>query len=221
MDIPHPIQGIIFDMDGTLVQTEPVHCEAWLTVLKNRGFHYEEEWFDQWIGTADRFLAQSVIDEHQLSIAPRVLQQEKEALFHQLVVQKNQAFPGIEAGLQQLHGKLPMAIATNSARLDSKFVFQSTPIDQYMDHVMTSDDVTELKPAPEMYLLAARHLGVAPQNCLVVEDSPSGAKAGRMAGAYVIGLLSSRPKEAMDAAHEWCNTPLEGMQRVLDLVAPK
>lgn len=217
MQIPQLIKAIIFDLDGTLVQTEPVHCEAWLKILARRGFQYDEAWFSQWIGTADRFLAQSVIDEHQLPIPARVLQKEKEMLFHTLVIQKNQAFPGIEAGLKALHGQLPMAIATNSARRDTHFVFQSTPIQTYMEAVFTADDVLELKPAPEMYLLAASHLGVQPEHCLVMEDSPSGSQAARDAGMYVLGLTSSQPKAKMTAAHEWWDSPQEGVQRLIEL----
>lgn len=218
MKIPYPISAIIFDLDGTLVQTESVHCEAWLTVLAKRGFHYDEHWFEQWIGTADRFLAQGVIDEHQLSISRRTLQQEKEALFYELVVKKNQAFPGVEAILEALARHLPLAIATNSSRQDTEYVFRSTPVDRFMKKVVTSSDVKQLKPHPEMYLLAAKQLGVAPESCLVLEDSPAGSEAGTAAGMYVLGLCSSQPKEKMTAAQEWFETPLEGMQRILELV---
>ncbi len=218
MRLPHPIEAIIFDLDGTLVQTEPVHCEAWLQVLGRRGYSYDEEWFSQWIGTADRFLAQSVIEEHHLPIPARVLQKEKEVLFHKLVVQKNQAFPGIEEGLQELHGVLPLAIATNSARRDTHFVFQSTPIATYMKAILTADDVQELKPAPEMYLSAARQLGVKPECCLVMEDSPAGSLAARRAGMYVLGLTSSQPKNKMTTADEWWENPQAGIRRLLEIV---
>lgn len=219
MNIPSPISAVIFDLDGTLVQTEDVHCRAWLEILAKRGFQYDEHWFEQWIGTADRFLAQGVIEEHQLSIAPRVLQEEKEALFYTLVVQENQAFPGIEAMLETLRTRLPIAIATNSSREDTKHVFRSTPIAQHMQTIVTSTDVKKLKPNPEMYLLAAEKLGVAPSECLVLEDSPAGSAAGTAAGMYVIGLTSSQPKEKMTAAQEWFATPQLGMKRIIELTA--
>ena len=218
MEIPYPIEAVIFDLDGTLVQTEPVHCQAWLQVLARRGCQYDEKWFEQWIGTADRFLAQSVIDEHKLTIPPRTLQKEKEVLFHQLVVRKNQTFPGIEAGLRRLHGRVPIAIATNSAERDTFFLFQTTPIQQYMEAVFTADDVRELKPAPEMYLMAANRLGARPEACLVMEDSPAGSLAARRAGMYVIGLTSSQPKAKMSSAHEWWSEPQQGMERIVSLV---
>ncbi|MGH1435392.1 MAG: HAD family hydrolase [Lewinella sp.] len=217
MKIPNPISAVIFDLDGTLVQTESVHCEAWLKVLAKRGFHYDEYWFEQWIGTADRFLAQGVIDEHQLTINRRVLQLEKEALFYELVVKENQAFSGIETILKELSDRLPIAIATNSSKQDTEYVFRSTPINRFMKTVVTSSDVKQLKPDPEIYLLAAAQLGVPPSECLVLEDSPAGSEAGTAAGMYVLGLCSSQPKEKMTAAQEWFATPQEGMKRILEL----
>ncbi|MEZ4984613.1 MAG: HAD family phosphatase [Saprospiraceae bacterium] len=210
-------QAIIFDMDGTLVHTEPAHCEAWLSTLAGRGFHYDEAWFAQWIGTADRILAQAVIDEHQLTESPRELQQIKEAKLHERLVQRNFAYPGVEAALSQLHGRLPMAIATNSSRKDVEAVFKATPLDRYMQAVVTSDDVERLKPAPDMYLQAAEKLGVSPQHCIAVEDSPAGSKAAWDAGMYVLALTSSKPREAMQWGHEWHHHPMEAMQRILAL----
>lgn len=220
MKIPHPIEAVIFDLDGTLVNTESVHCQAWLDVLAARGFIYDEHWFEQWIGTQDRILAQGVIDEQGLvGIKPRDLQKEKEVLFHQMVVQQNQAFSGILEHLEQLHTLLPLAIATNSGRSDAQHVFKSTPLSQYMQVIVTADDVKELKPAPEMYLQAATKLGVNPAHCLVLEDSPAGSTGGYKAGMYVIGLTSSQPKERMINVHEWHPTPLAGIERILALAS--
>jgi HAD superfamily hydrolase (TIGR01509 family) len=218
MQLPHPVQAIIFDLDGTLVDSETVHCYAWLKILANRGYHYDEHWFEQWIGTADRFLAADVIAEHKLTIHPLELQLEKEALFHDLVQQKNRAYPGIEKALAILQKRIPLAIATNSSSLDAEKIFISTPLDRYMQTVVTSSDVKKLKPAPDMYLLAAERLGVSPRACLVVEDSPAGSQAAQKAGMYVLGLTSSQPKDKMTAAQEWFAQPAEAMQRLLALL---
>lgn len=211
MQRPSPPAALIFDMDGTLVNTEPVHCAAWLEVLAARGYHYDEAWFQQWIGTADRFLAAGVIEEHGLTIEPRVLQREKEVLFHARAREESQLFTGVVETLTYLQGKLPMAIATNSSREDAIHVFHKTQLDRYMDTTVTASDVAQLKPAPDMYLLAAERLEVRPEQCWVVEDSPAGATAARAAGMYVLGLTSSQPQEKMSAAHEWHAHPREAM----------
>lgn len=218
MLLPNPIDAIIFDLDGTLVNSEKVHEYAWLQVLAERGYNYDSHWFEQWIGTADRFLAAAVITEHQLNIPARELQLEKESLFHELVQQENRAFPGIEIALAQLQAQLPLAIATNSSRMDAEKVFISTPINRFMRTVVTSSDVAQLKPAPDMYLLAAERLGVRPTHCLVVEDSPAGSQAAQAAGMYTLGLTSSQPKHKMTAAQEWFAEPQLATQRLLELV---
>lgn len=217
MRIPSPITAIIFDLDGTLVNTEPVHCKAWLQVLAQRGYHYDEHWFKQWIGTADRFLAEGVIADHQLTIPARVLQDEKQTLFHEMVVADAQLFSGIPEALTQLKERLPLAIATNSGRADAEHVFIPTQLHTYMQSVVTADDVPRLKPAPDMYLLAAQHLGVSPASCLVVEDSPAGSQAARDAGMYVLGLTSSQGAKKMTAAHELHDSAAAAMERLLEL----
>ncbi|RME97585.1 MAG: HAD family phosphatase [Bacteroidetes bacterium] len=218
MQLPYPPAAIIFDLDGTLVNTEPLHCQAWLYILAARGFHYDAHWFEQWIGTSDRFLALGVIKEHGLSIEPRELQREKEQLFHARVREQAELYPEVATTLSYLQGRLPLAIATNSSREDAIHVFAKTKLDTYMDTTVTASDVTQLKPAPDMYLLAAEKLGVAPASCLVVEDSPAGATAARAAGMYVLGLTSSQPREKMNAAHTWFENPTIAMRYLRELV---
>lgn len=219
MQIPK-IEAIVFDMDGTLVNTEPLHCKAWLSVLQKRGFHYDEEWFSQWIGKADRFLAQGVVEEHELKLSARILQVEKENLFHALAEKETQTFPGLTELLSLLKDKLPMAIATNSSRKDAEKVFIPTQLDQWMDAVVTSDDVDQLKPAPDMYLLAAQKIGINPEHCLVIEDSAAGARGAVAAGMYVLGVTSSIPADRMQMCAELFQNPSEAYQRVREIISP-
>lgn len=216
MQLPK-IEAIIFDMDGTLVNTEPLHCKAWLHVLRKRGLHYDENWFSQWIGKADRFLAQGVIEERGLDLAPRILQLEKEVLFHSLAEKETQIFPGLSDLLAAVKSRLPMAIATNSSRKDAEKVFIPTQLDQWMQAVVTADDVERLKPDPDMYLLAAKEIGVPPEYCLVIEDSEAGARGAVAAGMYVLGLTSSIPAARMQMCAELFANPSQAYQRVREI----
>lgn len=218
MQLPK-IKAIIFDMDGTLVNTEPLHGKAWISVLRKRDLHYDEEWFSEWIGKADRFLAQSVVKENALSISPLALQLEKEQLFHALAEKETQTFPGLDALLTFLHGQFPMAIATNSSRKDAEKVFIPTQLNEWMEAVITSDDVEHLKPDPAMYLLAAQKIGVPPKYCLVIEDSEAGAQAALSAGMYVIGLTSSIAAERMKMCAELFPHPSIAYQRVIEILS--
>ena len=217
MQVPQ-IKAIIFDMDGTLVNTEPLHCKAWLSVLGKRGLHYDEAWFSQWIGKADRFLAQAVVEERKLNLAPRVLQKEKETLFHALAEKETQTFPGLEDLLSAAKGQLPMAIATNSSRKDAEKVFIPTQLDQWMEVVITSDDVKQLKPNPEMYLLAAHKINTEPSHCLVIEDSEAGGHGAVAAGMYVLGVTSSISADRMQMCAELFSHPSEAYLRVREII---
>lgn len=211
------LAACIFDLDGTLVDSEPLHCRAWLEVLGHYGLQYDEHWFEQWIGHSDRILAETVIGNDGLAATVRELQDQKQGRYHELVSSANYAFPTIIEGLQQLGRSLPLAIATNSSRLDTEHVFRSTPLDRHVRTVVTADDVARLKPDPDMFLLAAERLGVDPSHCVVIEDSPAGSTAARAAGMFVLGVTSSQPAERMQAAHRLFADPPAAFTALLSM----
>lgn len=194
--------ALICDLDGTLVDSEPIHADAWLHILAQRGLHFTHEWFEQWIGTSDRFLAKNTIEQHNLEATVKELQLAKQLHYHQLVSEKLETFVGVEEGLQRIGQQRPIAIATNSGRKDAQEVFKATKLDEMVQVSVTADDVDQLKPAPDMYLLAAQKIGVNPQACVAIEDSPAGVASARAAGMYVLGLTTSQVVEKMGEAHE-------------------
>ncbi|MGB3548285.1 MAG: HAD family phosphatase [Saprospiraceae bacterium] len=187
--------ALLSDLDGTLVDTEPQHADAWLAVLADLGLNYDHQWFEQWIGTSDRFLAASVIEEHDLDFSVRDLQTRKQVLYHQAAARSATVFPGVEPIFRAIAGRVPTAIATNSGRGDADAVFRATQLDLIAHATITADDVEHLKPAPDIYLAAAAALGVDPAACVAIEDSEAGSLAARAAGAYVLGL-SLAPRHA-------------------------
>lgn len=213
-------RAIILDLDGTLVDSEPIHCRAWLDVLARYDLQFDEQWFEQWIGTSDRYLAEHVIEQEQLSVAVRELQLEKQSGYHQLILSEGQLFPEVADTLAELQERYPIAIATNSSRTDADHAFRATQVNQYARTIVTADDVKHLKPAPDIYLLAAKRLGVSPSECVVIEDSPAGSEAAHRAGMYVLGLTSSQPAEKMTYADElFAHTGL-ALARLRELLAP-
>lgn len=213
-------RAIILDLDGTLVDSEPIHCRAWLDVLADYDLQFDEHWFEQWIGTSDRYLAENVIEQEGLDVAVRDLQEQKQRCYHERIVRDGQLFPQVADTLAELQAHYPIAIATNSSRADADHAFRATQVDQYARVVVTADDVRHLKPAPDIYLLAAKRLGVAPADCLVIEDSPAGSEAAHRAGMYVLGLTSSQPAEKMSYAAElFAHTGL-ALDRIRELLVP-
>lgn len=212
--------ALISDLDGTLMDSEPVHCTAWLAVLAERGLRFDADWFEQWIGTSDRYLAEHVLREHDLpGVTVRDLQSAKQARYHRTIESEGQTFAGIPERLERIARRFPVAIATNSSRTDADHAFKATRIDRFARAVVTADDVAHLKPAPDIYLKAAALLKIAPECCIAVEDSPAGSSAAKAAGMYVIGLVHTQSKEKMAAADEFFVHPADAFDRVEELLA--
>ncbi len=183
--------ALICDLDGTLVDSETIHADAWIATLADRGLDFDHQWFRQWIGTSDSYLATDTIQRYHLDATVRELQLDKQQRYYQLVHRQLRPFAGVTDLLRSLYADYPLAIATNSGRQDAEEVFQATQLDKLVHTTVTADDVQHLKPAPDMYLLAAERLGVAPETCIAIEDSPAGSTAAHRAGMYVIGLSNS------------------------------
>lgn len=181
--------GLLLDLDGTLADTEPQHCDAWLTMLDDElNLQYDADWFEQWIGTSDRLVADWVIKEHDLFLTIDELVEAKQSNFHAIVREAGKSFPGVPEELAVLSARHPLAIATNSGRADTDVVVPALGLDRFTEIVVTATDVENLKPAPDIYLLAAERLGVPADRCVAIEDSRPGGLAAKAAGCYLIGL---------------------------------
>jgi len=181
--------ALLCDLDGTLADTEPQHCAAWLEMLRDEyQLDYDEHWFEQWIGTSDRVVADWLIGEHGLSVSQQEMIDGKQDRFHELVRSSGKGFPGVDTELAEIQKLYPLAIATNSGRGDTDVVVPALGLDRFTDVVVTATDVQHLKPAPDIYLLAAERLGVHAGACIAIEDSKPGGEAAKAAGCYLIGL---------------------------------
>lgn len=181
--------GLLCDLDGTLADTEPQHCAAWLTMLDDElNLQYDEHWFDQWVGTSDRVVADWIIKKHELFLEIDELIDAKQTGFHAIVREAGKSFPGVAEELAKISGVYPLAIATNSGRSDTDVVVPALGLDRFTDTIVTATDVEHLKPAPDIYLLAAERLGLPANQCIAIEDSAPGGLAAKAAGCYLIGL---------------------------------
>lgn len=183
--------AVIFDCDGTLVDSMPAHFDAWCEALAIHGAGgvFKEDVFFAMGGRPTRDIVVELNDEYDLRLNPEAVALTKREAFlkrlHTLTL-----IDEVATFAKSLRGKVPMAIASGGTRMVIEKTLQRLSISDWFDEVVTADDVTEGKPAPEVFLKAARLLGVDPSRCLVLEDAPSGILAAQRAGMQVIAIPS-------------------------------
>lgn len=192
------IPGIIFDMDGVIVHSNPAHKEAIQifcnnhnknvspSFLKNRLYgRTNKEWIPELFGE---------ITAEEL----KTLADEKEQLFRDLFQPEENIVEGIHPFLEMMKKKnIPMAVATSAPGENADYILSRLSIEEYFDAVLDSSHVTTGKPDPEVYIKASQALGKDTASCIVFEDSVSGVEAGRRSGARVIGVTTTHTEEEL------------------------
>jgi HAD superfamily hydrolase (TIGR01509 family) len=181
--------AVIFDCDGTLVHSMPLHFEAWCEALSMHGAAniFKEDVFYAMGGRPTKDIVVEINDEYGLKLDPvQVAFSKREAFLRKLG--QLELIDEVAAFAESLRGKLPMAIATGGTRLVIEKTLQAVGVSDLFEEVITADDVANGKPAPDIFLKAAQMLGVKPERCLVLEDAPAGVMAGQLAGMTVISI---------------------------------
>jgi beta-phosphoglucomutase family hydrolase len=188
------VQGIIFDCDGTLADTMPPHYEAWIATLERYGLTLSEDRFYALGGWPTLRVAELVIRESGRPLDAVAIAHEKESLFEQMI-HLVQPIEPVVAVVREHHGKLPLAVATGGVRPICEQILRHVGIWDCFDAVVTCEEVPRHKPAPDVFLEAARRLRLAPSHCLVYEDTDPGIEAARQAGMQFVDVRTlHRPR---------------------------
>lgn len=194
------IEGIVFDLDGTLADTEPLHIDTWLVILNKLGLTFDESWMHQWIGFSDRLVAEHVCSHYLKNQSVEGLQQLKQQTYRTRATNEVKLFNQVEDFLIEITQYVPIALATNSSQDDVSAVFQATNLQQHLKVIVTANDVSNLKPHPEPYQKAAFQLGLQPSICFALEDSPAGINSAKTAGLHAIAVENSHSSEKLKEA---------------------
>jgi beta-phosphoglucomutase-like phosphatase (HAD superfamily) len=181
LSVPAHIRGLLFDCDGTLVDTMPLHWQAWLETLREFGVEISQEFIAAYRGATVTDIVAAVSRATGKSIDVAAFVPRKQGRFRELL-------PGVQEialvadVVRAHHTRLPMAIVSGGCRRNVLASLEATGLMRYFPVVLTSDDPFPGKPAPDILLEAARRLGVAPEFCQVFEDGDLGLDAAHRAG---------------------------------------
>ncbi|MCA9140152.1 MAG: HAD-IA family hydrolase [Planctomycetales bacterium] len=173
--------GLIFDCDGTLADSMPLHYVAWRDTLLRHGIEFPEDRFYSMGGIPSAKIVQMLSIEQSVPADPEAVATEKEAHFQTLIGDVTPKHAVCEIA-RWFHHKKPMAVASGSGRIIVVKQLETLKIDHLFPIIVTAEDTRRHKPEPDVFLEAAKRIGVAPGNCVVFEDSPLGFQAAEAAG---------------------------------------
>jgi beta-phosphoglucomutase family hydrolase len=192
LDIPAgEFAAYIFDLDGTLIDTMPLHYRAWDAAMRSAGLavKLDEDLFYSLGGVPTVRVAELIGQHYKMQIDPQKVFHQKETLFLELQADARLIQPVAEFA-RQAERTHPLAIASGGTRDIVNRSLELAGLTSLFRAVVTADDVVHGKPAPDMFLLAARLLGVEPTKCLVFEDAEPGIKGALAAGMQVVRVPS-------------------------------
>jgi beta-phosphoglucomutase-like phosphatase (HAD superfamily) len=193
--------ALIFDCDGTLVDSAPAHLRSLRQALKPLGLTVPAEWYQPRHGLGP----DPLIDEYEAAFNPPPI--DRAALFARNNLAYQAAIPMIEeitlvADIARAwHGRVPMAVASNGVLENVEATLINAGLRSLFDYIVTADDVKHGKPAPDVYLEAARRMKVYPAKCIVFEDSDEGLEAAHRAGARAIDIRKEAPLATSSAGN--------------------
>ncbi len=180
-------RGLIFDCDGTLVDSMPLHWRAWDTVCQRHGIDFAEERFYAMGGVPSKKILGMLKTEQGLDFDPAQVSREKEEAYLPLMREVKLIEPVAEIARAH-YGKIPLGVATGGRTQFIRPLLEGLGVMDWFDALVTSDDVENPKPAPDTFLKAAALMGVTAEDCRAYEDTDLGMEAIRSAGMEAVDV---------------------------------
>ncbi|HKL49007.1 MAG TPA: HAD family phosphatase [Desulfuromonadales bacterium] len=216
------LKAVIFDFDGIIADTEPLHFRAFLDVLAPEGISFTwDEYLERYIGFDDRDMFRTVFTDHNKNLTPRQMSEligRKTERFMDAVEQGVEACPGVVELVEHLAGRLPLGLCSGALLCDIEPIMNRLGLFDLFTVLVSAEQVRASKPDPESYRLAVRRLqdafpekSIESGQCLAIEDTPAGIESARGAGVAVLAVSNSFPSRLLAGADQVVST-LAGMQ---------
>jgi HAD superfamily hydrolase (TIGR01509 family) len=192
IEVPDYIRGLIFDCDGTLVDSMPLHMRAWEHTITSMQGQWQPEFFIPKKGMAERNIIALYNEHYGTAFDPVETLKAKHAFFRAQAAGLRPIRHVVDVVMKH-RGFLPMAVASGGTRANVEFELRALGIESCFKAIVTADDDIKPKPSPDIFLEAARQIGVPPKYCQVFEDGDLGLEAARRAGMLATDIRSGKP----------------------------
>lgn len=194
-------KGVIFDLDGVLVDSSEFHFQAWQIWAKRHGTTMTYEFFRETFGMVNDNIIPHLIPRKLTKEELKALSDEKEAIFREVAKGKIKPLKGAVELVRALQAAgYKLAIGSSTPRKNIEVVLESIGLDDAFEVRVAAEDVTKGKPEPEVFLKAASWLGVPPRKCVVIEDAVAGVEAAKRGGMKAIAVTTTHPRERLEHA---------------------
>lgn len=200
-----PLTGVVFDLDGVLIDSHDQHERSWFRLADELGRPLTKEQFKESFGMRNEMCIPDVFgwaarDDHDTI---RKLGEQKEELYRELLAEDQlEPLPGVMALVENLaENEIPISLGSSTSRKNIEVCFRITDLDRFFGENYTgAEDVSHGKPAPDVFLEAARKINRQPVDCVVIEDAHVGVEAGIAAGMKVIAVTTTHPEESFSTS---------------------
>jgi len=192
---------VIFDVDGVLSDTGPVHYESWKKLADEIGVEFNREFFNETFGQQSVPITRKLVGDGPSRRKIKQWADLKEKYYREMVKDKLEPLSGVLTLLNELKGKgFKIAVGSSGPPENVDLLLESLNIKHYFDVIITAAEISNSKPSPDVFLKAAENVNLKAENCLVIEDAPVGIEAAKRANMKSIALTTTHPREELKDA---------------------